>query len=122
MAADTLQVADRLFVPLATDPFRWFASGRKRWELRRLGRQYTPKHLRIGRRVELRRGYAVGESLWGTIDKVSEASSIREFFDIVPFDHVIPTAASLGEAVATAEGILGVADVPVIGFLVAVDR
>jgi len=113
--------ADRLFVPLASGPYEWFGSGAKEWELRKLGRQYTPKHLVVGRRVELRRGYSLGNSLWGNLAEVRQAGSIREFFESVHYALVIPPAKSLAEALATAEGILGAADVPVIGFRVDVD-
>jgi len=113
--------ADRLFVPLASGPYEWFGSGAKEWELRKLGRQYTPKHLVVGRRVELRRGYSLGNSIWGTLADVRQAGSILEFFRDVPFSLVIPPAKSLEEAVETARGILGTADLPVIGFRVEVD-
>jgi ASCH domain len=114
--------ADRVFVPLATQPYRWFASGRKQWELRRLGRQYTPKHLKLGRRVELRCGYADKNSaLWGTLAETREAGSIAQFFDLVDFREVIPEANSREDAVHTAAQILGTGDVPVIGFRVDVD-
>jgi hypothetical protein len=113
---------DRVFVPLATEPFRWFASGRKRWELRRLGRQYTPKHLVPGRRVELRRGYSnKNTALWGTLAEIREAKNIARFFDDVDFRHVIPDASDREDAVRTATQILGDDETPVIGFRVEVD-
>lgn len=112
--------AGRLFVPLASGPYEWFGSGAKEWELRKLGRQYTPKHLVVGRRVELRRGYSAGNSLWGTLAEVRQAGSISEFFEIVPYSLVIPPAKSLGEALSTAQGILGASDLPVIGFRVTI--
>jgi ASC-1-like (ASCH) protein len=115
-------VADRLFVPLATEPFRWFASGRKQWELRRLGRQYTPKHVMPGRRVELRKGYVdKSAALWGTVTEICEADGITEFFDVVDFREVIPEAADRQEAEETAARILGSESAPVIGFRVDVD-
>ena len=99
---------DRVFVPLAKGPFRWFASGHKRWELRRRGRQYTQKHLIPGRRVELRRGYSdKNAALWGRITDVCEADSLSQFFDVVDFREVIPEATTRAEAIKTAGEILG---------------
>jgi ASCH domain len=113
---------DRLFVPLANAPFCWFASGQKRWELRRLGRQYTRKHLIPGRRVELRRGYSdKTAALWGRIAEVLEAENLSRFFDVVDFRDVIPEAASRAEAVSTAAQILRHDNVRVIGFRIEAD-
>jgi hypothetical protein len=112
----------RLFVPLANEPFRWFASGRKQWELRRLGRQYTRKNLIPGRRVELRRGYSDKTgALWGTVAEVREASGVSEFFAHIDYRYVIPVARDRAEAVQIATQILGDANAPVIGFRVDSD-
>jgi hypothetical protein len=114
---------DRLFVPLATDPFLWFCSGRKKWELRKRGRQYTTDHVRPGRDVELRRGYTDSENaLWGEIIDVFEADSIEAFFRTVSWTLVLPESGSLSEAISDARRILNVPDgesVPVLGFKVA---
>ena len=108
---------DRLFVPLSTDPFNWFVLGKKKWELRRRGRQYTRHHVRVGRSVEFRRGYRGRDALWGEIVAVIEADSIEEFFRKVPFREVIPTATSVEEAIAISTGILRVeANTPILGF------
>jgi hypothetical protein len=118
-------MSDRLFVPLASDPFRWFASGDKTWELRAMRGQYNAKNVRVGRRVELRRGYSTPDSLWGTIEAVVGAGSIADFFDMVPWREVIcaPTVADQREGEKHAAAILGVSytDCPVIGFRVALD-
>ena len=115
---------DRLFVPLASEPHSWFLSGRKRWELRRLARQFTEAHVKPGRRVELRRGYSNRESaIWGIIDEVIIAHSLSEFFDKVDWKVVMPESTSLDDAISDAEDILGVcgdADGPFIGFEVQV--
>src|SRR4051794_11776678 len=96
-------LSDRLFVPLSTDPFRWFESGFKQWELRRYGRQYTERNIVPGRAVELRRGYQVGTgSLWGTITEVVYAGTLEEFFDKVPFAEVVPVCQTRAEAVRIA--------------------
>jgi hypothetical protein len=110
---------DRLFVPLASEPFNWFCSGRKKWELRRFGRQYTPKHVRVGRRVELRRGYRGPDALWGKILDVIEANGVDDFFDKVPFEEVIPVATSREHAIKIATGMLRVnTNIPLLGFAV----
>jgi hypothetical protein len=101
-----LPKADRLFVPLAALPFAWFCSGKKKWELRRFGKQYTPKHVRVGRRVELRKGYRGTDALWGEILDVVEAKGVDEFFNKVHFREVIPVADSREQAIKIATDIL----------------
>lgn len=113
----------RLFVPLSSEPYDWFRSGRKRWELRRYGRQYTLAHVRRGRQVELRRGYRSHQALWGHIVRTVEATSLLSFFDEVPFQQVIPVAKTRDEAVALASSILGLApneNTRVLGFEIEV--
>lgn len=114
--------SDRLFVPLSSDPFAWFSSGKKTWELRKRGRQYTCSHVRRGRDVELRRGYTDAESaLWGEIIDVIEADSIEAFFKCVHWHAVLPESGSLDEAIADACRILNIGkgeDAPVLGFKV----
>lgn len=114
---------DRLFVPLAADPFLWFRSGRKKWELRKKGRQYTVEHVRPGRDVELRRGYTDRDTaLWGEIIDVFEADSVEAFFRTVPWSAVLPESCSLDEAISDAHRILNIAEgetTPVLGFKVA---
>jgi len=90
---------ERLFVPLSTEPFVWFKEGRKKWELRKYGRQYTEKHVHPGRPVELRCGYgARNNALWGTIVAVKKTRGLKEFFSLVPFASVIPKARTQPEA------------------------
>jgi hypothetical protein len=102
-----MSVTDRLFVALATDPYLWFKSGRKRWELRKNEGQFTEKFVRPGRKVELRLGYRHPErALWGRILNVVQAKSIEEFFDEVPYEDVIPTARDQIDAILTAKTIL----------------
>lgn len=114
-----LPKADRLFVPLADQPFAWFRSGQKKWELRRFGRQYTPKHVRVGRRVELRRGYRGPDALWGDILDVVEANGVDDFFNKVHFKEVIPVADSREQAIKIAIDILKIdPKTPLLGFAV----
>ena len=113
----------RLFVPLAGQPYAWFASGKKTWELRAKRGQFTEKHITLGRRVELRRGYSTPDSLWGTVADAVVAPTIRAFFEQVPFREVLPEAKDLDHAVAQACSILGKpANTPVIGFKVCLDQ
>jgi ASC-1-like (ASCH) protein len=99
----------RLFVPLSSLPFEWFASGLKRWELRRRRKQFTEKHVVPGRQVELRRGYSnPSQALWGKIVEVKTANSLREFFDCVPFKEVVPTCVTIDEAIGFAAAILSI--------------
>lgn len=111
---------DRLFVPLAEQPYRWFESGLKLWELRAIGRQFTTQFVRVGRVVEFRRGYSTPDSQWGTVVDVIEADSVQAFFDRVPWRQVIcaPGIADRREAEKVAAEILGVFSdaAPVIGF------
>lgn len=110
----------RLFVPLAHEPHDWFASGRKKWELRRYGRQYTEKHLLKGRRVELRRGYRDSSTaLWGVIRDIYISPSIRLFYDKIQWFDVIPSAENRAEAEHLTGQILGIDPsdtIPVVGF------
>ncbi len=120
--APSKRSSDRLFVPLSSDPFAWFRSGKKTWELRKRGRQYTCSNVWRGRDVELRRGYTNAESaLWGEIIDVIEADSIEAFFKCVHWQTVLPESSSLDAAIADARRILNInddEDTPVLGFKV----
>ena len=99
----------RLFVPLASDPFEWFLSGAKQWEVRAHKRQYTTRHVYPGRRVELRRGYSdPNASIWGCVAEVIIAKSIRRVFDQIEYEHVIPIATNKDEAISMVSHILNV--------------
>jgi ASC-1-like (ASCH) protein len=108
---------DRLFVPLSKEPFDWFRSGQKRWELRRYGRQYTERHVYVGRCVEFRYGYSGTDALWGEICNVILADGIFDFYKKVSFVQVIPVAGSLDDAISITRQILRLhGDVRLIGF------
>ena len=121
-----MESCDRLFVPLTAEVYEWYRSGLKRWEIRRYGRQYTEKTVRLGRRVELRYGYSDRRrSLWGTIVRVDAAPTMDQFFEKAPYPLVIPTAGSLQEAICTAQRILNVSPDrggPFLGFEVELER
>lgn len=116
----------RLFVPLSNGPYSWFQSGMKKWELRKYGRQYTEKHVYVGRAVELRRGYSNPmDALWGEIEMVEFSNNLISFFDVIDFALVIPTATSKQEALSLAASILNIqVDQPrkLIGFKVKIRR
>jgi len=61
---------DRLFVPLNKHWYDLFANGKKKWEIRGVGPLFNSGTVRIGRDVELRRGYAKEGALWGTITDI----------------------------------------------------
>jgi hypothetical protein len=115
----------RAFVPLASSPFSWFEGGLKKWELRKYGRQYTERHIWVGKRVELRHGYRSNRSLWGTVSDTVSASSVSDFFSRVDYRTVIPVATSLGEACRIAEEILNIpenTESHLFGFRIELDK
>src|SRR5690349_20129305 len=110
---------NRLFIPLRGDAFSWFEGGAKRFELRRLGRQFTQRLVSEGRPVELRFGYS-GRSLGGKIGSVFVGSDLRELLSKVGHRAVIPPASTLDDAVRIAEAFVGQGG-PYILFEVKVD-
>lgn len=115
----------RLFVPLAKEPFRWFQSGAKLWEVRRSRGAYSANNVRVGRRVELRRGYrASSPSLWATVTEVEVAPTLRIMMRRIPFNEAIPEALNCSTAVEEAASILRVSpdeEVGIIAFRVRLD-
>ena len=98
--------ARRLFVPLSAEPFEWFASRNKQWEVRRNKGAFRADHLIEGRRVELRRGYT-GASLWGTLTDAILASNAADLFMEISYKVTVPTAPSQSDAIAFVEKLLG---------------
>lgn len=117
---------NRLFVPLAAEPYHWFESGQKAWELRKCGRQFTERQVIPGRRIELRYGYSNRErSLHGTIVQVYSACGLKRFFDTVDYRLVIPPALNQADAIRRAASILGISedsDTCVLGMRVQLDH
>jgi hypothetical protein len=99
-------MVDRLFVPLNSKAFGWFKSMGKKFELRNYGRQWTEKHIYSGRSVELRRGYSVGDSLWGTIGKIV-TGDINEIYSKINFIDIIPIAKNKEDAIEITQNIMG---------------
>jgi ASC-1-like (ASCH) protein len=96
----------RLFVPLNARAYEWFASGAKRYELRRYRRQYNLIQIKEGRTVELRRGYS-GESLWGEVGEIHTGEDLSQLLHQVDYRSVLPSADSLGEALEIAQEFVG---------------
>ncbi|MFH1173946.1 MAG: hypothetical protein V1725_02330 [archaeon] len=94
----------RLFVPLMTAWFEAFTSGRKTYELRGYGRQYTEKNVYPGKEVELRKGYS-GASLHGTIGEVV-IGSLDDILEQVPYRAIMPDARTRSEVKENAQALL----------------
>ena len=71
-------MVDRLFVPLNKHWYDLFKSGDKKWEIRGISGQFNEKTVRVGRNVELRRGYAKEGAIWGKIVEVYRIKGICE--------------------------------------------
>lgn len=97
---------NRLFVPLAKEPFLWFSQDIKCWELRKYGRQYTEKNVYINRLVELRLGYNSSQSIWGKIAEVYIFNTLEELFNSIDIKQVLPKTRDIKEAIYFAKRIL----------------
>ncbi len=97
----------RLFVPLSSEPYTWFESGKKEWELRRYGRQYTDNNIKVGRLVELRQGYSNPENaLWGIIVDSKICDTLSDVFGSINYKKILPTAENQEKANESAADIL----------------
>ena len=67
---------DRLFVPLNKHWYDLFLEGKKKWEIRGLSNRFNRQTVRVGRDVELRRGYAKEGAIWGKIVEVHIVSTV----------------------------------------------
>ena len=67
---------DRLFVPLNKHWYDLFLEGKKKWEIRGLSNRFNRQTVRVGRDVELRRGYAKEGAIWGKIVEVHTVSTV----------------------------------------------
>lgn len=109
----------RLFVPLCSAPYEDFKLHGKRWEVRALARQYTPRNLVEGREAELRKGYS-GESLHGVIGRV-ECGTLEEIFSRIPLREIEPRASSVKGAIEEDRDLLG-EHILYVAFEVLLDR
>jgi len=115
----------RLFVPLAREPYGWFLSGAKRWEVRRQQGTFALRNVTIGRRVELRRGYRdFTSSIWGTVTDVVTDTSLTELLHHLPLSEVVPNTTDYLAALRTVAGILRIdpsGNVGVVAFRISLD-
>lgn len=80
----------RLFIPLCSDPFNWFESGEKEWELRKKLKQFNPNNIEIGSYVELRRGYVAKNGVsWGRVIDCKTFSSLKDVFASIPYQKIV---------------------------------
>lgn len=97
---------DRLFVPLKTEHYRGFETGLKDVELRGVNHMFNPATIRVGRPVELRRGYNTGDSLWRLITEVWTFDALEEIPSALDFNRIQP-GATLEEFLETARELVG---------------
>lgn len=80
----------KLFIPLCSDPFKWFQDGTKEWELRKQRASFNKKTINVGQVVELCRGYVAKNGvLWGRVCEVREYHSLREVLEDIPFSSIV---------------------------------
>ena len=98
----------RLFIPLCSDPFNWFLSGEKEWELRKQSGQFNPDRIEIGSYAELRRGYSAKNGIcWGKVTDCKSFTSLKDVFSVIPYQKIIK-ASSLTDAKDYTCGLLGI--------------
>ncbi len=92
-----MENVNRLFVPLNSEAFSWFKLG-KTWEVRTMKGQYNLTNIKVGRKVELRRGYNSNDSLWGTISEVKVFENAQDLLKLIDYKKILPTVGSFQEA------------------------
>lgn len=97
---------NRLFVPLAKEPFEDFRDRGKEVEVRKNARQYTAKTVVKDRLVELRLGYSGKESIWGEVGRIV-VGSWEDVFEIFDLLQVEPRFQSIEEAIRDIEALFG---------------
>lgn len=71
-------MSDRLFVPLNKEWYNLFLAGKKKWEIRGYSSRFNEKTVKVGRDVELRKGYMKEGALWGAISEVRVTNSVYD--------------------------------------------
>jgi len=97
---------ERLFVPLNSRFYEAFADETKSWELRGVNDQFNPETVTVGRTVELRRGYATDDSLWGTITDVKTFPRLSAIPTAIDHHDIAPNT-SRAEFLDSAAALLG---------------
>ena len=69
-------MSDRLFVPLNKEWYNLFLAGKKKWEIRGYSSRFNEKTVKVGRNVELRKGYMKEGAIWGEIVEVHIVSTV----------------------------------------------
>lgn len=96
---DIRPLQDRLFLPLSSEPFSWFLSRKKKWEIRNISSQYNLSTVYTGRRVEARYGYKADKApLWGTINEVRCFSSLKDLLQEIKLEEMLPNVTKKEEA------------------------
>lgn len=115
---------DRIFIPLNTQPWKWFERGLKRWEIRRAKGQFNPfgKKPPLGRDVELRRGYSTPDKLFGRVCHTITGPELEDVINEDNYKQVIPTAISVSHAICEARDILGEKPGPFIAMRINLKR
>ncbi len=96
-----------LFVPLKGIHYDAFANGKKTFELRRYGRQWTEKNIYFGRNVTISYGYGKQCRLHGFIDGPFVFDNVELAFKKHHWSRILPFAGSLEKALDQAYKFVG---------------
>lgn len=78
----------RLFLPLNQTWYELFANGQKEWEIRGISDNFNQKTVKLGRTVEIRKGYQ-SDPLWGIIKEKLVVDSIEKIPKTI-YDKTVP--------------------------------
>lgn len=78
----------RLFLPLNQVWYELFANGQKEWEIRGICDNFNQKTVKLGRTVEIRKGYQ-SDPLWGIIKEKLVVDSIEKIPKTI-YDKIVP--------------------------------
>lgn len=78
----------RLFLPLNQIWYELFANGQKEWEIRGISDNFNQKTVKLGRTVEIRKGYQ-SNPLWGIIKDKLVVDSMEEIPKTI-YDKTVP--------------------------------
>ncbi|KKG82393.1 hypothetical protein DU57_12325 [Methanosarcina mazei] len=79
---------NRLFLPLNQTWYNLLLEGQKEWEIRGVSDTFNQKTVKIGRSIEIRKGYQ-NDSIWGIIKDKFTVNSIQEIPKPI-YDKTIP--------------------------------
>ncbi len=83
-----IKESSRLFLPLNHIWYELFANGQKEWEIRGISDNFNQKTVKLGRTVEIRKGYQ-SSPLWGIIKDKLIVDSMEEIPKTI-YDKVVP--------------------------------